>query len=149
MNNDHKNKFIMISNISSIVILLFVMSLEMAWGAQLGDNNIDVLDIGRTFLSLGFIVALILGVAWFTKKIQIKSSKSNNNMKVIEVLALSSRERVVLIDVAGKQILLGVSGSNINRLHEFKEVIVTSKDIKKNNIFNEKLQDAITRVRTS
>jgi flagellar protein FliO/FliZ len=42
---------------------------------------------------------------------------SGRHLKVIDALALGARERLLLVDVAGERVLLGLAGGRIERLH--------------------------------
>jgi len=67
----------------------------------------------RTIVSLFFVVILIFIFAWLAKKIQGKTSQLSNDIQVLSSFALSSKERLIKIQVDGKRLLLAVSPSGI------------------------------------
>lgn len=73
---------------------------------------------------LALILVLIYGLSWFVKRFTQGGFMHNPNMKIISTMPLGTRERLVLIDVAGKQLLLGVTANQINSLHVFDEPLV-------------------------
>lgn len=75
-------------------------------------------------LGLALIVGLILGISWFVKRFSQGAFAGNSYLKIIATMPLGTRERIALIDAGGKQLLIGVTPTNINTLHVF-EVPVT------------------------
>ena len=86
-------------------------------------------NVLQVVLGLGVVVGTILVLAWGLKKvsgIQI----GNRQLKVIATLPLSTRERVALIQVGEKQILLGVAPGRVSLLESFdKPVIEPEEDV--------------------
>lgn len=78
----------------------------------------------NVMLGLGAIIALILGLSWFAKRFGQGNFSGGNVMKVIATLPLGTRERLLLVDVGGKHILLGVTPTAINALHSFDEPVI-------------------------
>lgn len=78
-------------------------------------------------LALVFIVALIFAVSWFIRRFGSGAFVQTGQMKIVAALPLGTRERLMLVDVAGKQLLLGVTATQINCLHEFAEPVITGE----------------------
>ena len=51
----------------------------------------------------------------------------NPSMKIVSSMPLGTRERLLLVDVGGKQLLLGVTATQINTLHVFDEPVVPAE----------------------
>lgn len=49
-------------------------------------------------------------------------------MKVLSTLPLGGKERIMLVDVAGTQMVLGVSASGVNCLHVFAEPVIVNEE---------------------
>lgn len=75
------------------------------------------------FGGLVFILAIIFALAWFVKRVGQGGVLANNTLKIAAALPLGTRERLVLVDVGGKQLLLGMTPHTINTLHVFDEPI--------------------------
>ena len=69
------------------------------------------------------ILGLIYGLSWFVKRFSQGGFMQNPNMKIISAMPLGTRERLLLVDVGGKQLLLGVTATQINTLHVFDEPV--------------------------
>ena len=70
----------------------------------------------QTILALMFVLALLIGLAWFMKRYGPKVMGGNNKMRVISSLNLGGRERIVLVEVADQWIVVGASPGRINAL---------------------------------
>lgn len=68
--------------------------------------------------SLGLIIVLCLFFAciWMMRKMGNLSINSRENMKVISALSLGMREKLILVQVGKKQLLLGVTPGRIDNL---------------------------------
>jgi flagellar protein FliO/FliZ len=76
---------------------------------------------------LAIILVLIYGLSWFVKRFAQGGFTQNPAMKIICSMPLGTRERLMLVDVGGKQLLLGVTASQINTLHVFDEPVVVGE----------------------
>ena len=70
------------------------------------------------------IVGLIFALSFFVKRFGAGSFAGNGQLKVLSSMPLGTRERIVLIDAAGQQLLLGITPTHINTLHVFTEPVV-------------------------
>src|SRR5690606_1839284 len=91
-------------------------------------------------VGLAAIVLLIFLLAWFYRKASGGTWLRSAHIKILGALALGTRERLLLVDVGGTQILLGVTAQNISRLHVFDEPVVTANEAEPEWAFGEKLQ---------
>lgn len=74
--------------------------------------------LGKTFLSLAFIVLLILGLSYLLKRLNRGSQGNSQFMRTVASTALGPRERVVIVEVDDTWLVLGVGGGQITKLHE-------------------------------
>lgn len=77
---------------------------------------------------LALIIVLIYGLSWFVKRFAQGGFMHNPSMKIVSALPLGTRERLMLVDVGGKQLLLGVTATQINTLHVFDEQVVVQTE---------------------
>ncbi|MBW0146753.1 flagellar biosynthetic protein FliO [Marinobacter arenosus] len=89
-------------------------------------------DTMGTLVSLGIgllaVIAIIYGCAWIIRRMNGMTGMNNNAIKVVSVMALGARERLVLIEVGGQQMLLGITPSTIRTLHVFDEPVVDASN---------------------
>jgi flagellar protein FliO/FliZ len=77
---------------------------------------------------LALILGLIYALSWFVKRFNQGGFTQSSAIKMLAAMPLGTRERLMLVDVGGKQILLGITAQNINSLHVFDTPIVTATD---------------------
>jgi len=76
-------------------------------------------------LGLLFLLGLVALAWWFVKRTGGMQWPGARAMKVITALPVGARERVLLIEVGGQQLLIGVAPGRVNLLHRFEEPVVT------------------------
>lgn len=86
-------------------------------------NGMNAMTIMNVFGSLMLVLALLFGLAWLYKKLAIKLPGSSH-VKVITSVMLGPRERLLVIEVQGKQRVLGVTANQITMLFELDQPLV-------------------------
>ncbi|MGL6159399.1 flagellar biosynthetic protein FliO [Microbulbifer sp.] len=76
--------------------------------------------LGKTALVLAAMVALILLCGWLLRRLgpQRVQGASDPGLKVIASRAVGARERVVVMELEGTWLVLGVGGGSVSKLHE-------------------------------
>ena len=107
--------------------------------------------IWQIMTSLTLILLLIFVGAWLVKRFGRVNGVASDKMQVLANMAVGQRERIILLEIGGEQLLIGVTPSQVNFLYELKEPIDFNKQqnsavglsqkISQN--FAEKLQDAM------
>jgi flagellar protein FliO/FliZ len=80
----------------------------------------SIMDV---LLGLAFIIILIFSLAWLFKKFGSGSLGLGGLIRVIAAMSLGGRDRIALISVGDKQLLLGISPGRIATLHVFDEPV--------------------------
>lgn len=96
-------------------------------------------------LGLMFILALIFGISWFVKRFGQGTFSGNPHMRVLATLPLGTRERIVLIDAGGQQLLLGITPTQINTLHVFETPVIANAAEANTSEFSRKLMAILQR----
>lgn len=76
--------------------------------------------IGAVFALL-LVLGLILGMAWVLKRLPGSGFRPADGLRVVASLAVGAKERVVVVEVNGEQLLLGVSPGGVRSLHRLPE----------------------------
>ena len=71
--------------------------------------EVDAGGLVRVCLSLAVVIALILGAGWVLRRLQGGGVRAGGNLRCIESVAVGMKERVVLVEAGGTQMLLGVA----------------------------------------
>lgn len=90
-------------------------------------------------LALLGIILLIFAISWFVKRFGQGGFIQNQHIKIISTMPLGTRERIVLIDAGGQQLLLGITATAINTLHVFSEPVVLPEKEERSSDFSRKL----------
>jgi flagellar protein FliO/FliZ len=70
----------------------------------------------QTSLSLILVLAVIVGCAYFIRRLQLKLPGNQSLIHIKSSVALGSRERLALIEVNGQWILIGITSTSINHI---------------------------------
>ena len=73
------------------------------------------------FMALLLVLGLILGLAWLLRRLPGTGFRPSEGLRVVASLQLGAKERAVVVEVGGQQLLLGVTAAGISRLHELPQ----------------------------
>ncbi len=73
-------------------------------------------SIGQLVIGFGIVIALLLASLWLIKRLSAPRGLASG-MKVLGAVPVGSRERVVLVEIADKVLVLGVTPASMNTLH--------------------------------
>lgn len=79
-------------------------------------------------LALCFIVALLVGTAWFARKVSGGKGFGQGGMKVLGGVALGARERIVLLEVGDSWLVIGIVPGQIRTLHTMPKGTLPNSD---------------------
>ncbi|MBV1883795.1 MAG: flagellar biosynthetic protein FliO [Pseudomonadales bacterium] len=78
-------------------------------------------QLGNALLGLAFVIGMVLLSAWFVKRTNLVKYGQAQRLNLLSTFPLSAKEKVILIEVNGMEILLGVTAQNIQTLYAFEE----------------------------
>ena len=105
---------------------LLALAASPAFAAAPTPAEVDAGGLLRVCLSLAVVIALILAAGWVLRRLQGGGVRAGGNLRCLESIAVGMKERVVLVEAGGKQMLLGVAPGNVRTLHVFDEPIVVA-----------------------
>ncbi len=74
-------------------------------------------DFLQMFFGLLLVLGVIFGMAWFIRRMGSFQQVSHGALRILGGLSLGQRERVVLVQVGDKQLLIGLAPGQIRTLH--------------------------------
>lgn len=77
-------------------------------------------DIVNMALAMLAIIFLIFVMAWLLKRLTGVVGYQNNLIKIKSITSLGVKEKLVLIEVEGQHMLLGVTGQQITKLKDLE-----------------------------
>lgn len=79
-------------------------------------------SIGSAVLALVMVIGLILALAWLAKRMPgLRGGSASSALRVVGSLALSPRERLVVVAVGDTQLVLGVGAGGTRTLHTLSQ----------------------------
>ena len=79
-------------------------------------------SIGSAVLALVMVIGLILALGWLAKRMPgFRGASATSALRVVGSLALSPRERLVVVAVGDTQLVLGVGAGGTRTLHTLSE----------------------------
>jgi flagellar protein FliO/FliZ len=93
--------------------------------AKVGQHAAAAPSMFGAVLALLAVLALIVGLGWVLKRMPGSGFKPADGLRVVASLNVGAKERVVVVDVNGEQLLLGVTAGGINTLHRLPEPLPT------------------------
>ena len=113
----------------------FCISFEAHSAPQSMSNPTSIVSI---FLSLLLVIGVVFMLAFLMRRFNVTQS-GTSNLKVVASMMAGSKERVMVIEVAGEQYLLGVTAHNINHLATLSTPIGNATATTGNDKFKDKL----------
>ena len=111
------------------------ISFEASSAPQSLSNPSSIVSI---FLSLLLVIGVVFILAFLMRRFNVTQS-GTSNLKVVASMMAGAKERVMVIEVAGEQHLLGVTAHNINHLATLSTPIDNSVASPGNEKFKDKL----------
>ncbi|WP_110651088.1 flagellar biosynthetic protein FliO [Salinicola peritrichatus] len=87
-------------------------------GQAVGDtgDGLGLLMLGKTAVSLLVVIAIILLCAWLLKRIGPNRRAGTQHLRVVATTPVGQRERVVIVEVENRWLVLGVGGGQVTKL---------------------------------
>jgi flagellar biosynthetic protein FliO len=98
------------------LLLVFCVNVSAADQLTTPSSVIEVSDYFTVFLGLAFVIALFLGSTFLFKRFGNGPMLGRGQLRVVDGLHLGNRERLVLVELKDKQILLAITPGRINKL---------------------------------
>lgn len=77
-------------------------------------------------LALMLVIALILALAWLLRRMPGNAFNGSAGLRPVASLAVGAKERLVVVDVGGEHLLIGVTASQISLLHTLPQPLPES-----------------------
>lgn len=101
------------------VLVLLMIPLSQAWAGDVQPPEVSTAYMGKMLFSLVLVVAFLFAFMWLMRR-SMQLGGSADGIRIVAVKALGTRERLMVVDVGGEQILLAVTPQRIEKLHELK-----------------------------
>jgi flagellar protein FliO/FliZ len=107
---------------AAAVAALGLTSFSVAHAQGAASQAVAVPSLGgagivQTGLGLVLVLALLFGLAWLAKRFGLQRPMGGGNVRIVGSAAVGQRERVVVVEVAGDWVVLGVAPGQVRGLH--------------------------------
>jgi len=75
--------------------------------------TVGMADLSGVILSLALVVGFIFAAAWVVRRMPLGLGRGNGPLKVLAALPLGPRERLVLVEARGEELLIAVSPAGV------------------------------------
>lgn len=116
----------LLSLLALTLSLIFLMPTARAAEAGAGSSPVPMLDSGsllQMLLALAVVVVLIIGLSFAIQKFKLFTVGSSAHIRIVGGLALSNKDRLLLVQVGNEQLLISASPGRINKVHEMREPV--------------------------
>ena len=103
--------------------------------------------VTQSVTGLLIVLVSIVGLAWMMKRFGRLQSSAKGALRIIDGMALSTRERIVLVQVGDTQILLGVAPGRVEAVHVLDKPVVTEGREELPGSFATRLKEALVKER--
>ncbi len=123
--------------IPSLMLLPLMLLAEPSSAAEAsnGVSQASVLDTSsliQMFMALGLVIVIIIGLSFAVRKFNMFSAGPARHIRIVGGLALSNKDRLLLIQVGDEQLLISASPGAVRKVHEMRnpvdeDTVVTGK----------------------
>jgi flagellar biogenesis protein FliO len=96
---------------------------------QSGGSTVSWLDLQRLGISLGIVLALVVGTGWVYRRLVggASSAKPSSSVRLLSRTVLAPRQQVLLLQVGRRVIVVGDSGGHFTTLAEVTDAVEVSE----------------------
>jgi len=128
------------------ISLLWMSPISGVFAAEPGTTVINPLvTLGKLAVALVLVLAVFWLFARVMRQFQGLQGGLHQGLKIIAALSVGQREKVIVVQAGDEQLVLGVTGSQINTLHILQSPLTNSTQAKDPADFRNKLAAALKR----
>lgn len=110
-------------------LLLFLPATLMAEPEE-PISPVSELDLFQVVMPMLMVVSLIFVLAWLVKRFNPKLPAMGKDIELLSSAPVSNQSRLSLVRVAGKDLLIGITPTNITLLKDFDAPVVDRTNVK-------------------
>jgi flagellar protein FliO/FliZ len=103
----------------------------------------DIISLAASML---IVVAVIVLLGWLYSRSRLVGGGANDVINVVASRALGTKERLLIVEVAEQQLLIGMTSSGVQTLHVFDKPVKVAKPAEPSGGFAGRLRGAIREI---
>lgn len=109
----------------ALIALGFLLALPLNSSAQVASRVPETSSLLlQTLLGLTVVVCMIFAMGWLARRMNLTGLQRNQHCRILATMPVSAREKVILVDIAGQQLVLGIAPGRITTLHAFDKPVI-------------------------
>ncbi|MBL7479038.1 flagellar biosynthetic protein FliO [Legionella bononiensis] len=134
----------MIKKAYSLLIVTFCLISSMAYAVPTETSNmISQSELTRVISGLLLVLLVIVLLSWMVRRLQGANFSSSKGFQSVASLTLGPKERVILLKVGVRYLLMGVGSSSVTLLYDFGEQLPSGFDPDNKTTFADLLKSAV------
>lgn len=100
----------------------------------------DILSLGASML---VVVGAVIALGWLYSRMRFNGTGSGSLINVVSSRALGPKERLLVVEVAGQTLLVGMTATQVQTLHTFDKPVVPEQALGEPPGFADRLRTAL------
>jgi flagellar protein FliO/FliZ len=92
-----------------LLLIAGLLTANVAFAAP----GVALADLSSVILSLTLVLGFIFGAAWLVRRAPFSIGRGNGPLKVLAALPLGAKERLLLVEARGTELLIAVSPAGV------------------------------------
>jgi flagellar protein FliO/FliZ len=134
--------------VSVLAVPSFALAQDADKGRDVLASPVDVSTLLGLAASLVVVIGAILLAGWAYSRLRGVSTGASRVINVLAAQSLGPKERIVLVQIGGKQLAVGLTPGSLNTLHVFDEPVIEVAEKRQSAPFAEKLRVAFAKAGT-
>ena len=125
-----------------LIISLLINKAALALPAE-SPHLINHNELTRVVGALFCVLIIILALSWLVKRLNVVKLSSSKGFQSIATMTLGPKERVMLLQVGGRYLLIGIGAGAVSTLCDFGQQLPSGFELDNKANFKELLKSAV------
>lgn len=103
-------------------------------------------DVASLLISMLIVIAVILVLGWLYSRSRFIGGGSAEAIQIVASRALGTKERLLVVEVADQQLLIGMTANGVQTLHVFEKPVEINTPAVENSGFGSRLRSALQEI---
>ncbi|HAT8315274.1 TPA: flagellar biosynthetic protein FliO [Legionella pneumophila] len=131
------------SKVLHLAFLSLSLISSVGWSSTLSPNTISYGELIRIISGLLFVLFIIIFLSWIVKRMHRVNFTSSKGFQTVTSMILGPKEKVVLLKIGDRYLLIGVGSYSINLICDFGNQLPEGFDADQKSSFADVLKSAI------
>jgi flagellar protein FliO/FliZ len=103
-------------------------------------------DVASLLISMLIVIAVILVLGWLYSRSRLIGGGSAEAIRIVASRALGTKERLLVVEVADQQLLVGMTANGVQTLHVLDKPVEIDAPVAENSGFASRLRNALQEI---